>query len=575
MRMQKETKRSWISKFKSYFHSEKGKAETTVFADASATETLHVPLQKFDASLLPTINTVADKIALTKCLVDVLPEDLDYIYFDGEVDNSSPGRRLAHAIALDVFKNLPDDNDLLHAVSYCFLVLGDYERSLSCSLRLVEKQPDDGAMWGNIAWCQMMLGKLDQALESSERSLKLLPDVPNVYDTHAAILAGMGRLDEAISLIEKTLGSMDSKFPELNYQLAMLLEKKGHTKNAAVYWQEYLEIVGNQYGHRKAIRRALNRLFKYTQSPKLPDFIKENRKGHLTRMMTAQLLCLNFFASLEKADKTVVNEVKAQIGLIIEAICDSYRSIFDAVLRSASNNEKPILARHFNLISLAYLLQAKLDNVETWLKKALSLAPKDAESQTLLYAYYIMKVFEGVGENEEYKLLHAALKLNPKPGHVHILLARHYCSKRDFRKVERIWKEVKKVESKSSFSTQEREMLEEAKFGVSLWRSVAKIIQGKDNDAFDILTDLLKKRPEALELRYWLTIVYLRKGNITKAKEMFYSIPSGVLPESIYQEIRRHFEPVRVSSFDSDALFASVRSPRMTGCSSSSLVARR
>lgn len=82
-------------------------------------------------------------------------------------------------------------------------------------------------------------------------------------------------------------------------------------------------------------------------------------------------------------------------------------------------------------------------------------------------------------------------------------------------------------------------MLKETKFGVDLWRGVAKVIQGRDNEALNIFTNLLERKPDFPEIMFWLSIVYLRKGNIIKAKEMFYSIPSRCPPENISQQIQR------------------------------------
>jgi len=540
----------------------------------STIEMLSIPTQRFNAKLLPNINSVADEIDLVRNLLDVLPEDKDYNYFDGTPGEFSPGQRMAYGIALSAYQNLPADPELLFRLGHLLMKLGDYDKSLSCFLGLSEKKPDDGIVWNEIAWCQLKLGMFEQALKSSKKALNLSPNIPNLYDTFAAILSCMGKAEEAISVIEKAMANIDHDSFDLNYQLAMLCEKKGDIKKAEMYWRNYLTIVKNQYGHQKAIRRVLDRLSRYGSNESAPDFIKENRESLLSGMMLAHLLCLNTFSEFSKAEKPSLNEMKNQVGLFIETICESYREVVDAVLPRATRNERMILAKHLNLISLGCLLQLKLDNIEKWLKKALSLSEKDPETEALLYAYYTIKVFQGVNENDEYSLLKAALKLNPKPFHAHILLARHYCSKKKFRKIDRIWKDVRKSESRNKFSPQEREMLEEAKFGVSLWRGVAKLIQGKDSMAFDILTDLHKNRPEVLELRYWLTIVYLRKGNITKAREMFLTIPSGVLPDNIYSQIQSVLEPVRISRFDSDVLFSNLRSPRMTGCSSSPIVSR-
>lgn len=569
-------KMSWTARLKSRFHSGND-TDGSTFLQGSSTETLRIPFEGFNTDSLPFMKTVDDKIAFVNSLMAVLPEDLDYNYFDGEVDNYSPGRRVACAVASDAFEHIPDNPDLLYALCYFFLIVGDYEKSLSCSLKLVKRQHNDGVAWGNIAWCQMKLGNSNEAFKSSEKALKFLPNNANVYDTHAAILSGLGHLNDAIALAEKAVEKIGAKLPELNYSLAMLFEKKGDTRRAGYYLHKYLEIVGHQYGHRRAIKRAIEKVTPYGKGITDFDIIKENKESLLARLMTTYLFCLNVFASLEKAPKTDLEKTKVQIGYLIESVCESYRDIVGKLfaLRLA-NKEKLILAKYLNLFSLGYILQLKLADVEGMLKKAISLAPKDAEeSQILLYAYYIVKVFQGVSDEEEHSLLQNALKLNAKPGHAHILLTRHYCSKRDFKKVEKIWNDMKKAELTYELTPQEREMSAEAKFGVSLWRSVARIIQGKDSDAFDILMDLRKQRPEAPELKYWLTIVYIRKGEITKAKEVFHSIPAGVLPEKISQEIRGHLEPVRKSSIDSHALLANLRSPSMTGCSSSPIVSRR
>lgn len=594
----KPQKKSWVSSLKSFFTGRKQKdhsipvaktvsnsAQSTVSAKSSgmASDTVSYDIRQDDQflhSIETTLPPDIPKSEFVKALLRMGPEDYDYLYYDGEFDNSNPLRKLAHKVAIEAFNHLPDDPSSLNNLGFSFIELGDHERALKCYLRMSEKDANDGAAWNNIAWCQMRMGNYSKALEACKQALKFFPNHPHVQHDYACILAGLGRIDEAIPVLKNAISNLKPQAIQLHYLLAILLERKGDAKSAINYWKEFLRLAEDKIGHERAISSVQNKLQKYGVTISLGKrqmSAKHDQTTVFNGLAISQMLCLSQHLQLVKNDPRKIDaQERIRIGQSMEQILQYHNEGVDELYhkcKKLSSDHRVILARHYVFLSLANLLQWKLDRVEDWLKKALSLDKDSKETQPLLYAYYVIRVMQGVGESEEYKLLHSALKIDSRPGHAHILLARHYCIKMKYKQVDDILKQINEVERKSKMHDEyERGLLEEAKFGVALWKAVGKIREDKDNEALSIINDLKLRKPESPELKYWLAVINIRRGLYSKAKDILATIPDGVIPEKVLSELRSTI--LRNERISESHVIFNLRSPRMTGSSSSPICKR-
>lgn len=596
----KPQKNSWVSSLKNFFTSRKQKdnsipasktvgnpAQSTVSAKSSvmASDTVSYDIRQDDQflhSIEKALPPDIPKAEFVKALLRMVPEDFDYLYYDGEFDNSNPLRKLAHKVAIQAFNHLPDDPSSLDSLGFSFIELGDHERALKCYLRKSEKDADDGAAWNNIAWCQMRMGKYNEAFEVCKHALKFFPNHPHVQHDYACILAGLRRIDEAIPVLTNAISNLKPQAIQLHYLLAILLERKGDTKSAINCWKEFLRLAEDKIGHERAISRVQNKLQKYGVTVSLRKRQMSEIHDQTTvfnSLAISQMLCLSQHLQLVKNDPRKIDaQERIKIGQTMEQILQHHNKMVVELYhkwKKLSIDHRVILARHYVFLSLANLLQWKLDGVEEWLKRALTLDKDSKETQPLLYAYYVIKVMQGVNENEELNLLQSALRIDQRPGHAHILLARHYCIKGKYKQVAEILKQINEVEKKSKIDDEyERGLLEEAKFGVTLWSAVGKIREDKDSEALSIVNDLKLKKPESPEPKYWLAVINIRRGSYSTAKDILATIPADVIPEKTLSELRSIISKNERIRDSSDNIIFNLRSPRMTGSSSSPICKR-
>jgi tetratricopeptide (TPR) repeat protein len=576
----KNQKKSWFSSLKDLFTGNRIEDNATVAADVTrpqvseSTLTEGRSMEDFEIVLPPGVN----KIEFVNALLRMGPEDHDHLYFDGECDNSTLSRQMAYRVAREAFNDLPQDASSLESLGFSLIELGDHKRALKCYLRQSKKASNDGAVWNNIAWCQMRLGRYEEALVSCERAMKFLSNHSYVHHDYAAILAGLGRLDEAVEVI-KNATNLKPEAPQLYYLLASVLEKKGDIKSAISYWKEYLKLADGKAGHERAVLRAQERLRRYGINVSLKTTQISEKEKLFNNLVLSHILCLNQHMQLVKREpKKVSMEERMRIGKSMERILEGYNDAVDKLsqkVRALPIRDREILSRHYSFLSLANLLQERLDEVSGWLKKSIELDKNNKQSQALLYAYYVIKVMHGVDEKEEYRLIQSALKIDSRPGHAHILLARHYCYKRKYRQIEKILTQINDTAGKKSkMDTYERALLEEAIFGVTLWMAVGKILDNKDNEALGIIDGLIRKRPDAPELKYWLVIINIRKGSYSKAQKILETIPTDAIPPKILSELRDIlYRRVIVEISEYSEIF-NLRGPRMTGSSSSPICLR-
>lgn len=291
-----------------------------------------------------------DKIGFIEVLLQAGSEDLDYLYFDGECDNSTLSRQRALEIALKVFQYLPEDTSLLHSLGFSLLKLGDYERALTCFLKQSEKSAEDGNVWNNIAWCLMRLGRYEEALIPSKRALELLSNSADVRYVYATILTELGHWDKAIGEIKNAISNLkpsELELLELYYLLPFVLERRGDITSAIFHWKQYLKLATGKRGHERAVLRVRNKL---------------QEKGINLEMFQSGLEAIVSYPDLRK----ISEEIFSNVSKLLERL--PKLKVFARTLRSLME-EMPVQFSMADLEHLASLLESQAHEVRQKIEK--------------------------------------------------------------------------------------------------------------------------------------------------------------------------------------------------------------
>lgn len=545
--------------------------------------------------------TGLNKIEFCQAILEMGLKDKDYDYYDGECDNTSFPRQLATRLAREACQPFPDDPKLLQSLGYSLIQLGDYPRALTCFHKIVNQAPDDGIALNNIAWCQMRLGRFHEALDACEKALKFFGNHSYVHHNFAAILAGLGRTQDAIRIARQAVTRLQPRCVQLYYFLGCMQEKSGDSQGAIETWKQYLALAEKEPGHHRAISRVQAKLARYGVA------IRPSQGADLTGTLTrqlfqeltlTQLFCLLLHLKIVKQKPELLSpEEKKATGKGMVDLLNPYTPAVEELCRRSVQlipEEKTILAKHYAFLSLGHLLLEELEGVDDWLRQSHSLDPDNQENKVLRYAYNVLLVMKGVADSKkEYRLLKEALACDPRPGHAHVLLARHYCFKsglkishgtnifrnyffhRNLKKIEKIQKLLEQeAASRTQLDSYEQALLNEARFGVSLWKGVALFLADRDIEAERILKDLWTKDPNFYEIPFWLVLINIKKGDLTTARTLFKKIPSDLIPQNLSSKLKIILYGARVPiiSFDDD--FFGPTAPRFTGTSSSPLCKR-
>lgn len=187
-------------------------------------------------------------------------EDDDYLYFDGENDNSLPHRRHAARLAGDLSQANTNDPVVLDCLGMSLIRLGEYQRALDCYTKVAGLGSEKGISWNNVAWCQFRLGRLTEAQAAVEHAIRLIPEHAYLWHDRACILMSQGMLDQSLTTIRHARKGLSPKAPQLTYLQACVHERSGHRAAAIAAWKEYLEEVTSFPSHFRAFERALKHL---------------------------------------------------------------------------------------------------------------------------------------------------------------------------------------------------------------------------------------------------------------------------------------------------------------------------
>ena len=190
-------------------------------------------------------------------------DDYEYLYFDGECDNTPKERRMAYRMAMDAFQKLPEDPSSLGSLGFSLIILSEFEKALQCFMKEASITTKEGIVYNNIAWCQLRLGRYEEALLNCQMALKYMTSHSHIHHDHAAILMGLNRLDEAFDVAVNALNNLQPRAVQLSYLTAVIEEKRGRIPSAVSYWLQYLQQAEMLPGHERAMMRAQQKLQAY------------------------------------------------------------------------------------------------------------------------------------------------------------------------------------------------------------------------------------------------------------------------------------------------------------------------
>ncbi len=174
------------------------------------TETAHQMIAYDTAYCILRVNRVQEAAELTEQILDLFPENLDFLFLKGGILLTE--RRYEEAVQafhvfLDQLKKFRENQ------VYTQLILDSYDF--------------DHKAWGQISDCYFELGRVDESKAAIEKAVSLRPDIPVYKAVLARLLCEKGDVSAAKELMEKTAGdnpgsnyfrrwvAMAQKYPEL------------------------------------------------------------------------------------------------------------------------------------------------------------------------------------------------------------------------------------------------------------------------------------------------------------------------------------------------------------------------
>jgi len=134
-------------------------------------------------------------------------------------------------------KERPDDLISAIALTETYHNTERYHIALNQYLALLEKLPNNPILLNNIALVYLSLQQNSKAADMAELAYKLLPDSVTILDTKAWIEINRGNYQQALALLRLAY-SFEHENAEVNYHLAIVLDKLGRREEANSYLKE-------------------------------------------------------------------------------------------------------------------------------------------------------------------------------------------------------------------------------------------------------------------------------------------------------------------------------------------------
>jgi tetratricopeptide (TPR) repeat protein len=134
-------------------------------------------------------------------------------------------------------KERPSDLISAIALTETYHVTEQYQIALNQYLVLLEMYPNNPVLLNNIALVYLSLQQKTKAASMAELAYKLLPDSVTILDTKAWIEINRENYQQALALLRLAY-SFEHENAEVNYHLAIVLDKLGRREEASSYLQQ-------------------------------------------------------------------------------------------------------------------------------------------------------------------------------------------------------------------------------------------------------------------------------------------------------------------------------------------------
>lgn len=139
------------------------------------------------------------------------------------------------AKALDWWKRIiaidPDYLKAWYNLGLYYLREEAYAESIETYQRMLDRFPSYSKAWFNLAVAQKESGAIEEAVSSYERAIDIDPTYDAAWKNLGAIEAQRENVDRSIELFEQAI-DLDAKDPEIRFNLALQLKKKGELRGA-------------------------------------------------------------------------------------------------------------------------------------------------------------------------------------------------------------------------------------------------------------------------------------------------------------------------------------------------------
>jgi hypothetical protein len=186
------------------------------------------------------IDACTDASVLTIRFAQLIADQRDYMYADGEGCCGSAELKQARVNALELVDYCPDELGCHRQLGRGLLEFGEFGNALVCFQRERGHTPRGGWVRHSIAWCQMKQNFLDPALTNAEAALALLPRRPDVHHDYAAVLLRCNRGEDALAVTRGAMRRFTRPGLPLRYLNAILLSRSGNpNKLSRPGWTTY------------------------------------------------------------------------------------------------------------------------------------------------------------------------------------------------------------------------------------------------------------------------------------------------------------------------------------------------
>jgi len=135
----------------------------------------------------------------------------------------------------------PKDRQVLGQMASVQLKKGDFSSASATADSIIKMDPENGMGYYLKGLSYMGMKREDDALNYTLKADKLSPGNGQIKMTIAGIQASKGKLDDAMSTYQETLRAIPGSSGVLNYNMAVVLEKKGDRKGAVEYYRKAIE----------------------------------------------------------------------------------------------------------------------------------------------------------------------------------------------------------------------------------------------------------------------------------------------------------------------------------------------